>query len=153
MFNFALPFLETEEPMKSNRNELLYRNNFIAIEFNHEDDWMFVNWRGLVNHYDVLAGCEEMLRCVKERQILDILNDNTHVEGMWSGASKWVGEVWFPALREAGLQHFAWVYSPSTLSRLSTDKTIKLTQSPGYIKTFDDLDLAADWLRLSKLKA
>jgi len=137
--------------MKGFRNEILYRNNFILIEFNHEDDWMSVNWRGIVNHHDVMAGCGEMLHFVKDRQIMDILNDNTHVEGMWSGASKWIGEVWFPALREAGLQHFAWVLSPSTLSRLSTDKTLKHTKSPDYIKTFYDLDLAADWLRSAKL--
>lgn len=137
--------------MKSTKSELLYRNNFIAIEFNYDDDWMYVNWRGIVNHNEVIAGCGEMLRCVKERQILDILNDNTHVEGMWSGASKWIGQVWFPALREAGLQHFAWVYSPSMLSRLSADKTLKYTENPDYINTFDDLDLAADWLRSTKL--
>ncbi|MBF9253646.1 hypothetical protein I2I11_10110 [Pontibacter sp. 172403-2] len=137
--------------MKTNRNEILYRNNFIAVEFDHENDWMFVNWRGIVTHHDVVAGCGEMLHCVKERQILDILNDNTHVEGMWSGASKWVGEVWFPALREAGLQHFAWVYSPSMLSRLSTDKTLKHIAKADYIKTFDDIDLAADWLHTFKI--
>lgn len=133
------------------RNELLYRNNFIAIEYSPEDDWMFVNWRGSVSHHEVIDGCEEMLRLLKERRITDILNDNTHVEGMWSGAARWGGEYWFPALREAGLQRFAWIYSPSVLSRLSTDKTIKHTISPDFIKTFDDLDLAADWLRSNKL--
>ncbi|WP_347160369.1 hypothetical protein [Pontibacter chitinilyticus] len=135
--------------MKITRNELLFRNNFIAIEFQHEDDWMYVNWRGFVSHHDVVDGCEEMLRLVKERQITAILNDNTLVEGMWSGAAKWGGEVWFPALRTAGLQRFAWIYSPSVLSRLSTDKTLRHTKSPDYIKVFDDIDLAKDWLRSS----
>jgi len=117
-----------------------------VIELNHTENWMQVNWRGYVSHHDVMAGCMEMLRLVKEHQIVDILNDNTHVEGMWSGAAKWGGEFWFPALREAGLQRFAWIYSPSVLSRLSTDKTLKNTENPHYIKTFDDIEMAKDWL-------
>ena len=136
--------------MKLTKTELLFRNNFIAIEYSHENDWMYVNWRGYVSHHDVVVGCEEILRLLKEHRITDILNDNTQVEGMWSGASKWLGEVWFPALLEAGLKHFVWVYSPSVLSRLSTDKTIKYTQNPDFIQVFDDTDLAADWLRANK---
>ncbi|MFD2998960.1 STAS/SEC14 domain-containing protein [Pontibacter toksunensis] len=133
--------------MKLVRNEILYRNSFILIELNYDEDCMCVNWRGYVSHHDVMAGCMEILRLVKEHKVVDILNDNTYVEGMWSGAAKWGGEFWFPALREAGLQRFAWIYSPSMLSRLSTDKTIKHTPTPDYIKTFDDIEEAKDWLR------
>ncbi|MCJ8163677.1 hypothetical protein MKJ04_02410 [Pontibacter sp. E15-1] len=134
--------------MDSTRTELLYRNNFIAIELNHSDNWMYVNWRGNVSHHDVRAGCMEILRLVKEYKIYDILNNNTQVQGMWSGAAKWGGTYWFPALREAGLRRFAWIYSPSVLSRLSTDKTLDNTENPHYIKTFDDIALAKDWLRM-----
>lgn len=133
--------------MSLSRSELLFRNNFIAIELDPQDGWMYVNWRGYVSHHDVIAGCEQILLLLKQNQCTQILNDNTLVEGMWSAAAKWGGEVWFPALREAGLRQFAWVYSPSVLSRLSTDKTIKNTDTPTYIRTFDDIELAKDWLR------
>ena len=133
--------------MHQSRPELLFRNNFIVIELDHQDGWMYVNWRGYVSHYDVMAGCEKILELVKEYHIVQILNDNTHVEGIWSAAAKWVGEEWFPALQEAGLKQFAWVYSPSVLSRLSTDKSIRNTSTPSFIRTFDDIDLAKDWLR------
>lgn len=133
--------------MTHSRTELLFRNNFIAIELDNTDGWMYANWRGYVSHHDVIAGCEKMLELLKEYHIVQILNDNTYVEGIWSAAAKWVAEVWFPALREAGLKQFAWVYSPSVLSRLSTDKTIKNMDTPSYIRTFDDIDMARDWLR------
>ncbi len=137
--------------MKGAKTELLFRSNFIAIEYNYEDDWMYANWRNTVTRQEVVIGCNEILRHVVERQVLDILNDNTHVEGIWSGASKWVGKEWFPMIREAGVRHFAWVYSPSMLSRLSMDKTLTYATDEEFIKTFDDIDEATDWLRAKKL--
>nr|WP_255710003.1 hypothetical protein [Pontibacter harenae] len=129
------------------RNEILFRDAFIAIEYNHSDDWIYVNWRGYVNYDTVTAGCEKILEYLKEYQCHKVLNDNTNVEGIWSGASKWVGQDWMPRMQEAGLRYFAWVYSPSTLSRLSTEKSIKHTEQKEIIQTFESTDLAEDWLR------
>ncbi|RAU83163.1 hypothetical protein [Pontibacter arcticus] len=135
--------------MDSHDKILLYATSYITIELNLEDDWLYVEWRGIVGHQNVVAECEKILYYVKENKVTRIVNDNTLVEGIWSAAARWVGEVWFPALQEAGLKQFAWIYSPSILSRLSTDKTIKNTERPDLIKTFDDIDLAKDWLRVS----
>ena len=129
------------------RNELLYRNDQIAIEYNAANDWIYVNWRGYQNYDTVVAGCTKILDLMKSLACYRILNDNTQVEGKWSTASKWGADVWFPAMREAGLKWFAWVYSPSVLSRLLTDKTVKQTNNPDFIQVFDDIDLAKDWLR------
>lgn len=129
------------------RNEILFRGTYISIEYNHIDDWMYVNWKGYQNYDSVVAGCEKMLELMKEHACYRILNDNTQVEGQWSAAAKWGAEYWFPALREAGLRWFAWIYSPRMLGRLSTDKTLNLAENPDYIQVFDDIDLAKDWLR------
>lgn len=129
------------------RNELLYRDNHLAIEYNSSGDWLYVNWKGYHDYNSIVAGCEKLLALMKEHACYKILNDNTHVEGKWSSASKWVVEIWLPAMQEAGLKWFAWVYSPSILSRLSTDKTLKLADYPDFIKVYDELDLACDWLR------
>ncbi|WP_157578728.1 hypothetical protein [Pontibacter roseus] len=133
--------------MKLVRNEILHRESNILIEYNHADDWIYINWRGFQSYDSVVAGCEKILECMQERQCTKILNDNTNVEGIWSGASKWVGQDWMPRMRAAGLECFAWVYSPSTFSRLSTDKTLKNTEDASFIKTFDDIETATDWLR------
>ncbi|WP_240773405.1 hypothetical protein [Pontibacter sp. SGAir0037] len=129
------------------RNEILFRDTYIAIEYNAADHWIYVNWRGYVNYDTVTAGCEKILDFVKEYKCSRVLNDNTNVEGIWSGASKFVGQDWFPRMREAGLEYFAWVYSPSTLSRLSTDKSLRSASDTSFVKTFDNVDTAEDWLR------
>ncbi|RIJ41548.1 hypothetical protein [Pontibacter oryzae] len=134
--------------MIRNRTEILYRDTFIALEYNAVDNWIYVNWKGYQNYDTVVAGCEKILELMKAQACYRILNDNTRVEGQWSAAAKWGADVWFPAMFEAGLKSFAWIYSPSTLSRLSTDKTLKLADFPKQVKVFDDLDLAQDWLRL-----
>ncbi|TPE43163.1 hypothetical protein [Pontibacter mangrovi] len=133
--------------MKRTRTELLYRDPSIAIEYNPVEEWIYVNWRGYQNYESVVAGCEKMLELMQKVACYRILNDNTHVEGKWSEAAKWGAEVWFPAMFEAGLQCFAWIYSPSFLSRLSTDKLLQLADYPDGIKVFDNLQQAKDWMR------
>lgn len=133
--------------MIRSRTELLYRDNTIAIEFDPLEEWIYVNWRGYQNYESVVAGCEKMLELMQEKACYRILNDNTYVEGQWSAAAKWGANVWLPAMFAAGLTYFAWIYSPSTLSRLSTDKTLKLADFPDGIKVFDDIIQAKDWLR------
>ncbi|GHA58283.1 hypothetical protein [Pontibacter akesuensis] len=135
--------------MKVSRNELLYRESYIVIEHNLEDEWIYVNWRGYVNYDTVTAGCEKILFYMDAKQCFRILNDNTNVEGIWSGASRWVGENWMPRMKQAGMACFAWVYSPSTLSRLSTDKSLRYMEKDVQVETFDDIEAARDWLKLN----
>ncbi|MHC2990806.1 hypothetical protein OB13_04125 [Pontibacter sp. HJ8] len=133
--------------MKLVRNEILYREHNILIEYNYTDNWLYVNWRGYQNYDSVVAGCEKILDFLQERECAKVLNDNTNVEGIWSGASKWVGQDWMPRMQAAGCECFAWVYSPSTFSRLSTDKALKNTEDMSHIRTFEDIEAASTWLR------
>ncbi|AKD04805.1 hypothetical protein POKO110462_10025 [Pontibacter korlensis] len=133
--------------MRQTRSELLYRDTTIAIEFNPADEWIYVNWKGYQNRESVMDGCEKILELMIEHACFRILNDNTNVEGQWSAASRWLAEDWFPRMHEHGLQLFAWVYSSSVLSRLSTDKAVRLADYPDYIKSFDNIEHAKDWLR------
>ena len=129
------------------RNEILHRESNILIEFNHADGWIYVNWRGYQNYDSVIAGCEKILECLLEIGCTKVLNDNTNVEGIWSGASRWVGKDWLPRMHAAGLECFAWVYSPSAFSRLSAIKALHNTEDLSFIKTFEDIEAASDWLR------
>ena len=60
--------------------------------------------------------------------------------------AEWGGTEWFPAMTAAGLQYFAWVYSPNLYSRLSTDLTLQFTTGNAVVATFDDLTTAQAWL-------
>ncbi len=133
--------------MKLVRNEILYRENNILIEYSHADGWLYVNWRGFQNYESIVGGCEKILYFLQDRQCTKVLNDNTKVEGIWSGASRWVGGDWLPRMQAAGLKCFAWVYSTSAFSRLSTEKALKNTPDLSIIETFDNLEQAEEWLR------
>ncbi|WP_229755103.1 hypothetical protein [Hymenobacter cavernae] len=83
---------------------------------------------------------------MKAERCHKVLNDNSLVTSMWSDAAEWGGRTWFPAMMEAGLEYFAWVYSPNIFSRLSTDLTIQHTTRP-VVLTFDNIDTAKAWLK------
>ena len=88
-----------------------------------------------------------MLEALRKFNVEKVLNDNTRVIGIWTPAAKWAGEVWFPKMVESGLKYFAWIYSPSRLSQISTDQTLTNTANTDLIKTFYHIDEAVVWLR------
>ncbi len=119
---------------------------FLTLAYDHEHDWLYADWCGDQNLTTVQHGCGEMLRHLKDQSCHKVLNDNTRVTSMWSDAAEWGGREWFPAMFAAGLQYFAWVYSPDVYSRLSTDLTLQYTSPGPVIATFNDLGIARAWL-------
>ena len=87
-----------------------------------------------------------MLAFLKEKNCTKVLNDNRLVKGTWSFASDWVAQDWFPRMVEAGLQQFAWIYSPDVFSKFSTDKSTKNADG-GIIMTFNDVEEGKAWLK------
>ncbi|QEM02575.1 hypothetical protein DIU31_003235 [Mucilaginibacter rubeus] len=75
-----------------------------------------------------------------------VLNNNTLVKGNWSEASDWGAEVWFPAMAKAGLKKFAWIYSPSTFSRIAAGKSLPSEYDAVQVAFFDDIQKAKGWL-------
>ena len=129
--------------------EFLIRETYIEISSNEEAKWIYANWLGFQTVASVKAGCEKILQALQQKGYAKILNDNTHVQGIWSGASEWVAVDWFPRMREVGMTCFAWVYSTSVFSQLSTDKTLNHTNE-GFVKTFYEIEQAKSWLRQQK---
>jgi hypothetical protein len=131
--------------------ELLFEETFIRIYYDSEEDWIYADWQGFQRPDSVREGCEQILLALKKRQTTRVIYDNTHVIGIWSAASEWIARDWFPRMRQAGLEWFAWVYSTSVLSQLSTDKTLSRTLE-GFIRTFYEVEAARHWLRSLKSK-
>lgn len=125
---------------------LLQKESNIEVFYNDTAGWIYANWIGFQTTQSVKDGCMLILEGLTANSAKKVLNDNTLVEGMWSGAARWGADFWFPKLREAGLEKFAWIYSPSMLSQLSTDKTISL-MPVSYIKTFYNINEAKNWLQ------
>ncbi|HEX8438488.1 hypothetical protein [Archangium sp.] len=125
---------------------LLYTSENLDIHHEEPDGWLYADWKGYQSVDMVKSGCEEMLRHLKALRLSKVLNDNTHVSGIWVGAAYWVATHWFPRMQEAGLRHFAWVQSPSRLSQISAETTLeRAPSSPAVL--FNDIASATEWLR------
>lgn len=124
----------------------LFETSYITISYDYLNDWLHADWTGDQNLETVQTGALQMLQCLRDERCRKVLNDNTRVTSMWSDAAEWGGKEWFPAMTEAGLEYFAWVYSPNVFSRLSTDLTLQHTTRP-VVLTFDNVETAAAWLR------
>jgi len=134
---------ELEERKKKQR--YYFQADFITIE-NDFNNWLYVDWMGYQTERSVMDGCEKMLEALAYYKITKVLNDNTRVIGIWTPAAEWVGANWLPRMEKAGLKQFAWVYSPSRFSQVSTDESIRNAPLPELIKTFDDTKEAKKWL-------
>jgi hypothetical protein len=129
--------------------EILYESKNLIIGYDSDEGWMYTDWIGYQSAGDIKSGGEKMIECLKAAKATKVLNDNTHIPGMWGGAAEWAGTDWLPRMVEAGLEHFAWVYSPSVLSRISASSAIKAggEHAEGRIRMFFDMDSAKRWLR------
>jgi hypothetical protein len=125
---------------------LLYRDAVISIAQDSANDWLYAEWQAEQDAFTVQAGALRMLDLLRQAGCHKVLNDNRRVQTTWADAAEWGGTVWFPLMAEAGLEYFAWVYSPNVYSRLSTDLTLQHTQKP-IVRTFDSLDAARNWLQ------
>ncbi|UYZ57875.1 hypothetical protein [Hymenobacter latericus] len=124
----------------------IFEDATISIYYDFGNDWLYADWGAQQDLASVQAGALQMLECLKQERCHKVLNDNRKVQTIWADAAEWGGKVWFPAMAEAGLEFFAWVYSPNIYSRLSTDLTLRHTAKP-IVMTFDNMDTAASWLR------
>ncbi|HYH14802.1 MAG TPA: hypothetical protein VD794_06275 [Flavisolibacter sp.] len=120
-------------------------DDYITISLD-SNNWLYVDWIGYQTENSVMEGCEKMLEALKYYNVSKVLNDNTRVIGIWTPAAEWVGVNWLPRMETAGLKQFAWVYSSSRLSQVSTDEAIKSTPLPKLIQTFYDISEAQKWL-------
>jgi len=109
--------------------------------------WLDVDWIGFHNLESVQKGCLIMLDLLQKNNCSKVLNDNTHVLGNWSEAADWGGTVWFPAMQKAGLQFFAWIYSPSTFSKLAAHKSLDVMVGNITTQFFTDIEAAKVWLK------
>lgn len=146
-FFFLLPVNGKQEFIDiETDHQTYYKGNFMEMTYLPQKQLLDVNWIGYQNFDSVKKGCMIMLDLLKKNHCSKVLNDNTYVMGNWSEAADWGGEFWFPAMQEAGLKHFAWIYSPSTFSRMSAHKSIDITMGKVTAQFFTDIEEARAWI-------
>jgi PAS domain S-box-containing protein len=123
-----------------------YRDPGLDIAYVAEGKYLRLDWKGFHSLHTIRAGCLKLADVLLNYDCHLVLNDNTNVMGSWEDAAEWVGKECFPMLEKAGLRYLAWVYSPSTFSRLSADLVIEISKGDVVIQTFDDEQHAKKWL-------
>lgn len=135
------------EDVSENPDLILLQIEHLEIRLDERKNQLAANWRGWLDTNRGKAGCLHILDQVKRHSIKKILNDNTQVTGH-SGETKWMNEVWLPALYQAGVTHLAWVYSHEFFTQLEIDNVVD--RSSGIvIRTFFLKDDAHQWLLMN----
>ncbi|CAA9305710.1 MAG: hypothetical protein AVDCRST_MAG56-6489 [uncultured Cytophagales bacterium] len=127
------------------QKEKLVESKGLDIEFDVEQQYVYVNWKGFHSVESVKSGCEKLLQVLTEKHCKRVLNDNRMVSGPWLGAADWVATDWFPRVYATGVEKFAWIVSPNIFSQMSTEVTQSKNKSE-VTRTFDDHAKAASWL-------
>ncbi|ALI99287.1 hypothetical protein [Rufibacter tibetensis] len=126
--------------------KLLTNEPHITIQCDVVNDTLYAQWLGEQTEATVLDGCEKILKFMIIYRCTKLLNDNTHVTGMWSDAAEWVALDWIPRMTKAGCKFLAHVYSPDVYARLSADKAIEYGVKEMMVATFKGREAAEEWL-------
>ena len=126
---------------------ILHDTATLTISYDYANEWLQLDWHGNLDDESVMEGALKLLELLKQERCTKVLNDNTHITGLWADAAKWGSDVFLPMLHEAGCRYFSWVYSPERYSQLSAELVVQRTTSGIVIMTFRDLHTAAEWLR------
>jgi PAS domain S-box-containing protein len=146
-FYFLLPLSGKQEFTDlETDNQSFYEGTFIRIKYMPDGNYIDVDWIGYQNYDSVVKGCTIMLDLMKKNNCNWVLNNNTEVKGNWSEASDWGADYWFPAMAKAGLKKFAWVYSPSTFSRIAANKSLPPEYDAVQVAFFNNKQTAMKWL-------
>ncbi len=148
VFYFLLPRNEDLTGKNINTdNATFYKDGQVSINYDKENKWIEANWTGFQNLESVQRGCLAILSLFKKNHCTKILNNYTRVLGNWSDAAEWGGNIWFPQMQHAGLQFFAWVYSPGTFSQMAAEKSIDVMTGSITSRFFNNVSEAEEWLK------
>ncbi len=146
-FFFRLPLPQQSCLVAFEDTATTYISDAVSITSNKADAIMEVDWKGFHNLESVQHGCMKMLRILQENKYHKVLNNNIHVLGSWGDAAEWGGREWFPMMQGAGLQYFAWIYSPATFSKLAAEKSVDLMMGAVTTRFFTTVEEARQWLK------
>lgn len=123
--------------------ELLFIAKNIEISYDERHQFMYCNWIGFQNKESIMNSGAIILDLFRQKGISKVLNDNTLVTGPWQESSEWTASVWFPDMIQAGLRHFAWIFSPNIFAELSAKMAMPASD---VVKSFESYQEAHDWL-------
>lgn len=125
--------------------ELILELPQLTISYDHDNQWLYVNWQGVHDQDSTRQGCLLILEVIRQRPVAKILNDNTNITHPSFQVTEW-GISWLRTMHAAGLHYMAWVYAPTFPQRRASEAIVQYLANP-TVASFDDLATAYYWLR------
>ncbi len=120
---------------------------FCTISLLPKEDLIYVEWIGFVNEAEASkTACWKIVEVIKHSKKSLVLNDNRKQTGPWPPVEEWLGKVWIPGMKDAGLKRFAHVHSPNYFTELSAKNNLKDTVSGIEFGHFNNEKDAKMWL-------
>jgi hypothetical protein len=128
---------------------LLHQTTCLSTYYDLRNEWLYLDWQGELTLPLVQQACLELAACCMQRPYSHILNNNEQVtEVSWSVAA-WLATDFLPYMSLAGIEHVAWVYSPSLPGHNMVQTVINWL--PGsLIATFNTVAEAVTWLQRTR---
>lgn len=131
------------------RLHLLCQTTCLTAHYDLSNDWLFLDWQGELTLPAVQQACLALADCYLHRPYSHILNSNEQVTGVSWSVAAWLATEFLPLMGLAGVEHVAWIYSPSLPGHHMVHTV--LNWLPGsLITTFYDTADAAAWLRQTR---
>lgn len=124
----------------------LYDSINTTISYDSVNHWLYAEWTGTITDAAVREGCMKIVQLLTELNCHKLLNDNTFASAIDSASCEWAAYTWLPLAQTAGLDFFAWVYSPKLQCREWADRAISYCHSP-HVAAFEDVATAYSWLQ------
>ncbi|MET4108166.1 hypothetical protein [Hymenobacter sp. UYP22] len=125
--------------------ELILDQPGLTISYDHDNEWLYVNWQGAHDPVSSRQCCLAMLDVMRQRPTAKILNDNSNITSTTVKLTEW-SLNWLQDMYEAGLRYLAWIYAPVFPGRNSTEAIVQYLERP-TVASFDDVATAFNWLR------
>jgi hypothetical protein len=125
---------------------LLRQTTCLAIYYDSANDWLFLDWQGELTLQDTKDACVALAQCYLQRPYPRVLNSNAQLEGVSWSVATWLVTDFLLHMTTAGVEHVAWICSPSLRGRNMMQIVMNLL--PGFIlNTFHDIEGAVEWLQ------
>lgn len=124
---------------------LLRQTTCLAVYHDLHNDWLYLDWQGEITLAQVQEACLELADCYLQRPYARILNSNELVTGVSWSVAMWLVTDFLPHMSLAGIEHVAWVYSPSLRGHNMVANVLHWL--PGsLIAAFNTMAEAVTWL-------
>jgi hypothetical protein len=120
---------------------------WLLLRWDGDHQCVFAEWKAFATSVEFQGGLTRALEIVRERQVVNFVNDTRRLELISDEDRRWLRYTWAPLAATSGLRRVAVVIAHSGLSRMAIQTMFKGRRRTGLqSRTFDLLEDAMNWV-------